>query len=111
MKFKEFKAIFKLLISQRSIRIAFVINFVFFVIGIMSFIVQSFIPGIGNDFSVYYKAGQIVLYDIENLYNYSLYPQVFRYLPSIAYLFSIMTIFPELISFLIFETFLFLINI
>ncbi|MBD3213491.1 MAG: DUF2029 domain-containing protein, partial [Candidatus Lokiarchaeota archaeon] len=111
MEFKEFKSIFRILISNKFIKIGIAVNFIFLIPSFISYIYQLSYPSIGNDFVVYYKAGYLVINDIENLYNTAIYPQVFRYLPFTAYLFSVFIIVPEPVAFFLFEITLFLTNI
>ncbi|TFF85578.1 MAG: DUF2029 domain-containing protein [Promethearchaeota archaeon] len=111
MDFQDFKKIFEKLISNKYIKIGFIINFIFLIPTFISYIIQLNNPDIGNDFVVFYKAGKIALTNINDLYNPELYPQNFRYLPFTAYIFSLLTLFPEPISFVCFEIFIFLLNI
>lgn len=112
MSFREFKSILKILIKNKYIKIGLVVNIILLVIGsIVNFVLYN-VPEMTNDFMVYYRAGYLVIKHIKDLYNPSSYvDQNFRYLPFIAYIFSLLSIIPEPISFLIYEISLVILNL
>ncbi len=95
--------IFKNLLNHRIFCISILINFIYFIIAcvLVFFDVQ-------NDFSIYYKAGQVFIQDVSNLYDQSNYlidgrQWDFRYLPLSGLLFVPFSLLDSKISFILFN--------
>ena len=93
----EFRPTFKKLISNKWIKFAFALNFLYLVIGILYYFMNrdGFFFG-GTDFDTFFHAGYLSIHDYEKLYSVDEYVFPFRYLPLTAYLFSLFSFNPEL---------------
>jgi len=82
------------------------ITFIFF------YFLDSFLMNIdNNDFLSFYNAGNIVIEDLPNLYNSSLYLFPFRYLPLSAYFFTPFSMLGLELGYFVFQIFNFILNI
>ncbi len=107
-KAKEYGNIFKILLTEKFFRIALIIHLFYLILAITLTLVffQEF-----NDFTVFYKAGEVSISNLGNLYNPSNYLWPFRYFPLGAFIFIPFALLPFGIAFILFNIFNFIINL
>jgi hypothetical protein len=110
----EFRPTFKKLFSNKWIKFAFALNFLYLFIGIIYYVMNhsGFFFG-ETDFDTFFHAGYLSIYNYEKLYSVDEYIFPFRYLPLTAYLFSLFSFNPELklLVYFFYMTVNFIINI
>lgn len=98
--------------TQRFFLVAIVVNTFYLVITLVFFyFLDSFLMNIdNNDYLSFYNAGLIVLDDLPNLYDSSLYLFPFRYLPLSAYFFTPFSLLGFKSGYFVFQLFNFFLN-
>lgn len=99
--------IFKILFKRKIIKLGIAVNILYLIIGIVFYFMSS----TGNDFTVYYHAGQLSITNLKLLYSPNQYSLPFRYLPISALFYSILTVFHPTLSFILYSMLSFAINI
>lgn len=99
--------------TQKFFLLAIVVNAIYLAITFIFFyyLDSPLMGSDNNDYLSFHNAGLIVITDISNLYNSSLYLFPFRYLPISAYIFTPFSILGLKLGYFIFQIFNFFLNI
>jgi len=99
--------------TQKFFLLAIVINSIYLAITFIFFyyLDSPLMSSDNNDYLTFHNAGLIVITDISNLYNSSLYLFPFRYFPISAYIFTPFSILGLKLGYFIFQIFNFFLNI
>ncbi|MFW9864521.1 MAG: glycosyltransferase 87 family protein [Candidatus Thorarchaeota archaeon] len=98
--------------TQKFFLIAFFVNGFYLVLTFIFFyFLDSFLMSAdNNDFLTFYNAGNIVITDLPNLYDASLYLFPFRYFPLAAYFFTPFSVLGVELGYFVFQIFNFFLN-
>lgn len=99
---------FKELWGHKCFRVALIVHFFYFILSIALFFIFYREK---NDFYVFYKAGDIFINDIENLYSQTNYLWDYRYLPLSALFYIPYSLFTYEVAFIVFTLFNVFLNI
>ncbi|TXT65135.1 MAG: membrane protein of unknown function [Promethearchaeota archaeon] len=109
---KTFKRYTTCLISNKYIKIGLCLHSISFMAGLIIGLNFVFTEYHYFDFPAFYRSGNLIFSDLNNLYNLSSYPGVyFRYLPFSALLYSFLSLFPIEIAFVLNAIFKLIINL